>query len=57
MICIANLCNWKIKDLRYQCYIEQENNDIGAAFRIDWKQVSDASILLESKFRTFSSVE
>lgn len=45
------------KDLRYQCYFEQENNDIGAAFRIDWKQVSDASILLESKFRTFSSVE
>ena len=40
------------KDLRYQ-----ENDDIGAAFRIDWKQVSDASILLESKFRTFSSVE
>ena len=57
MICIANLCNWKIKDLRYQCYIEQENNDIGAAFRVDWKQVSNASMLLESKFRTFSSVE
>ncbi len=51
MICIANLCNWKIKDLRYQCYIEQENNDIGAAFRVDWKQVSNASMLLERKFR------